>query len=514
MTAATTEPGTHAAGAKPQVWFLTGSQELYGPETLAQVADQSERIQWLLTSSGGISAEIVSKPVLTDTASIRRTMQEASTDPTCVGVIAWMHTFSPAKMWITGLDALRKPLLHLHTQLNEALPWSSIDMDFMNLNQAAHGDREFGFIQTRLGVARKTIAGHASDPTVVSRIDSWVRAALGAARLRELRLARFGDNMRDVAVTEGDKVEAQRRFGYDVYGYGVGDLVKAVNEVSDAEADKLARSYFDEYEVPAALRPDGEKYASVCEGARIEIGMRNFLSAGNFKAFTTTFEDLHGLKQLPGLAVQRLMRDGYGFGAEGDWKTSALVRAMKVMSAGMKGGVSFMEDYTYHFNGGSGDKVLGAHMLEICESIAASKPKLDVLPLSIGGKADPVRLIFDSNTGPAIGASIMDMGQRFRMVANIVDVVPTEAPLPKLPVARALWLPRPSLKVAAAAWIHAGGAHHTSFSYAVTVDHLRDFAEMAGIEFLLIDENTRIEEFKKELRWNDLYYHLANGVLH
>jgi L-arabinose isomerase len=304
--------------------------------------------------------------------------------------------------------------------------------------------------------------------------------------------------MRDVAVTEGDKVEAQLQFGYDVYGYGVGDLVKSVNEVSDAEIDQLVQSYLDEYEVAPELRPGGERHASVCEGARIEIGLRNFLSAGNFKAFTTTFEDLHGLKQLPGLAVQRLMRDGYGFGAEGDWKTSALVRAMKVMSAGVKGGVSFMEDYTYHFDGGSGDKVLGAHMLEICESIAAGKPKLDVLPLSIGGKADPVRSIFDANTGPAVCASLMDLGQRFRLVVNLVDVVPTEEALPKLPVARALWLPRPNLKTAAAAWIYAGGAHHTGFSYSVTADHLRDFAEMAGIEFLLIDENTRLQDIKKE----------------
>jgi L-arabinose isomerase len=317
--------------------------------------------------------------------------------------------------------------------------------------------------------------------------------------------------MRDVAVTEGDKVEAQLRLGYDVYGYGVGDLVKVVREVSDSEIDQLVQSYFDEYEVPPALMPGGEKHASVCEGARIEIGLRHFLSAGNFKAFTTTFEDLHGLEQLPGLAVQRLMRDGYGFGAEGDWKTSALVRAMKVMSNGVNGGVSFMEDYTYHFNG-SGDGVLGAHMLEICESIAAGKPKLEVLPLSIGGKADPVRLIFDANTGPAICASIMDMGQRFRLVANIVDVVPTDEPLPKLPVARALWQPRPNLKTAAAAWIYAGGAHHTGFSYSVTADHLRDFADIAGIEFLLIDENTRLEDFRKELRWNDLYYHMKNGL--
>jgi L-arabinose isomerase len=423
-----------------------------------------------------------------------------------------MHTFSPAKMWIAGLSLLKKPFLHLHTQFGRGIPWSEIDMNFMNLHQSAHGDREFGFIGSRLRLNRKVVVGHWQDEDVQTGIGVWSRAACAWADWQGARIARFGDNMRDVAVTEGDKVEAQLRFGYDVYGYGVGDLVKAVNEVSDAEADKLAQSYLDEYEVPVALRPNGEKYVSVCEGARIEIGMRNFLSAGNFKAFTTTFEDLHGLKQLPGLAVQRLMRDGYGFGAEGDWKTSALVRAMKVMSAGMQGGVSFMEDYTYHFNGGSGDKVLGAHMLEICESIATGKPKLDVLPLSIGGKSDPVRLIFDSNTGPAIGASIMDMGQRFRLVANVVDVVPTDEPLPKLPVARALWLPRPNLKTAAAAWIYAGGAHHTSFSYAVTADHLRDFADMAGIEFLLIDENTRIEDFKKELRWNDLYYHMAAGL--
>jgi L-arabinose isomerase len=497
-----------------EVWFVTGSQHLYGPETLEQVAKDSREIAAALDASVTIPVKVVFKPVLTTPEVIRDLCLEANSARNCVGLITWMHTFSPAKMWIAGLSLLKKPFLHLHTQFGREIPWAEIDMDFMNLHQSAHGDREFGFIGSRLRLNRKVVVGHWQDEGVQSEIGVWTRAACAWADWQGARVARFGDNMRDVAVTEGDKVEAQRRFGYDVYGYGVGDLVKAVNEVSDAEADKLARSYFDEYEVPTALRPDGEKYASVCEGARIEIGMRNFLSAGNFKAFTTTFEDLHGLRQLPGLAVQRLMRDGYGFGAEGDWKTSALVRAMKVMSAGMKGGVSFMEDYTYHFNGGSGDKVLGAHMLEICESIAASKPKLDVLPLSIGGKADPVRLIFDSNTGPAIGASIMDMGQRFRMVASVVDVVPTEAPLPKLPVARALWSPRPSLKVAAAAWIHAGGAHHTSFSYAVTVDHLRDFAEMAGMEFLLIDENTRIEEFKKELRWNDLYYHLANGVLH
>jgi L-arabinose isomerase len=384
-------------------------------------------------------------------------------------------------------------------------------MDFMNLNQAAHGDREFGFIGSRMRLNRKVVVGHWQDEDVQASIGIWTRAACAWADWQGTKIARFGDNMRDVAVTDGDKVEAQIRLGYDVYGYGVGDLVCAVNEASDADVQKLTEAYLDEYDVVPALQPGGERYDSLFEGARIEVGMRNFLQAGDFKAFTTTFENLHGLAQLPGLAVQRLMRDGYGFGAEGDWKTSALVRGMKVMSAGVKGGVSFMEDYTYHFST-SGDKVLGAHMLEICESIAATKPKLDILPLSIGGKADPVRLIFDANTGPAVGASIMDMGQRFRLVANVVDVVPTDAPLPNLPVARAFWLPRPNLKTAAAAWIYAGGAHHTSFSYSVTAEHLRDFADMAGLEFLLIDENTKLEEFKKELRWNDLYYQL-NGSL-
>ena len=494
-----------------EVWFVTGSQHLYGPKTLEQVAEHSREIASTLDASTQIPVKIIFKPVLTTPDAIRDLCMEANSAKNCIGLVTWMHTFSPAKMWIAGLSLLKKPFLHLHTQYNREIPWSEIDMNFMNLNQAAHGDREFGFIGSRLRLNRKVVVGHWQDEDVQREIGTWIRAACAWADWQGAKIARFGDNMRDVAVTEGDKVEAQRRFGYDVYGYGVGDLVKVVNEASDSEINQLVESYFDEYEVSSALRPEGEKYASVCEAARIEIGLRKFLSAGNFKAFTTTFEDLHGLQQLPGLSVQRLMRDGYGFGAEGDWKTAALVRAMKVMNDGMQGGVSFMEDYTYHFFN-STDKVLGAHMLEICESIAAGKPKLEVFPLSIGGKADPARLIFDTNTGPAVCVSIMDMGQRFRMVVNVVDVVPTDEPLPKLPVARALWLPRPDLKTAAAAWIHAGGAHHTGFSYSVTADHLRDFAEMAGIEFLLIDENTHLEEFKKELRWNDLYYHLANGL--
>jgi len=496
-----------------EVWFVTGSQHLYGPKTLETVAEHSREIAGALDASAEMPVKVVFKPVLTTPEAIRELCLEANSTKNCVGLITWMHTFSPAKMWIAGLTLLKKPFLHLHTQYSREIPWSTIDMDFMNLNQSAHGDREFGFIGSRLRLDRKVVVGHWGDGGVQCEIGTWVRAACAWADWQGARVARFGDNMRDVAVTEGDKVEAQIRLGYDVYGYGVGDLVKAVNDASDADVKKMTQAYLDEYEVVTALQPGGEKHASLVEGARIEVGMRNFLSTGNIKAFTTTFEDLHGLPQLPGLAVQRLMRDGYGFGAEGDWKTSALVRAMKVMSEGLKGGVSFMEDYTYHFSA-DGDKVLGAHMLEICESIAApsGKPKLEILPLSIGGKADPVRLIFDANTGPAIGASIMDMGQRFRIVANVVDVVPTDEPLPNLPVARALWLPRPSLKVAAATWIYAGGAHHTSFSYAVTADHLRDFAEMAGVEFLLIDETTRVDEFKEKLRWNDLYYHLNKGL--
>jgi L-arabinose isomerase len=494
-----------------EVWFVTGSQHLYGPKTLEQVAEHSREIAAFLGASALIPVKVVFKPVLTTPEVIRELCLEANSTKNCIGLITWMHTFSPAKMWIGGLTQLKKPFLHLHTQYNREIPWSEIDMNFMNLNQAAHGDREFGFIGSRLRLNRKVVVGFWQDADVLNSIGVWTRAASAWADAQGGKLARFGDNMRDVAVTEGDKVEAQIRLGYDVYGYGVGDLVNVVNQASDAEIDRLVQQYLDEYDVAPALKPGGERNTSLREGARIEIGLRNFLAAGNFSAFTTTFEDLHGLAQLPGMAVQRLMRDGYGFGAEGDWKTSALVRSMKVMSAGLKGGVSFMEDYTYHFSA-SGDKILGAHMLEICESIAATKPKLEILPLSIGGKADPVRLIFDSNTGPAIGASIMDMGQRFRLVANMVDVVPTDAPLPKLPVARALWLPRPNLKTAAAAWIYAGGAHHTSFSYSVTAEHLQDFADMAGIEFLLIDENTNLTDFRDKLRWNDLYYHLSKGL--
>jgi L-arabinose isomerase len=492
---------------KFEVWFVTGSQHLYGPKTLEQVAEHSREIASALNNSVHIPVQVVFKPVLTTPDSIRELCLEANSAKNCVGLIIWMHTFSPAKMWIAGLSLLSKPFAHLHTQYNRAIPWSEIDMDFMNLNQSAHGDREFGFIGSRMRLNRKVVVGHWQDEDVQSDLGIWTRAACAWHDAQTGKVARFGDNMRDVAVTEGDKVEAQIILGYDVYGYGVGDLVKGINAVADKEIDQLVKEYLDKYDVVPTLQPKGEKHSSLREAARIESGLRDFLKSGNFTAFTTTFEDLHGLAQLPGLAVQRLMADGYGFGAEGDWKTSALVRAMKVMSAGLKGGVSFMEDYTYHFSP-SGDKVLGAHMLEICESIAVGKPRLEIYPLSIGGKADPLRLIFDTHTGPAVCASLMDLGDRFRLLVNQVDVVPADAPLPKLPVARAVWRPRPDLKTAAAAWIYAGGAHHTSFSYALTPTHLQDFAEMADIEYLLIDENTRVEEFKKELRWNDLYYHL------
>jgi L-arabinose isomerase len=495
---------------KPQIWFLTGSQGLYGQQTLDQVADQSRQIQQTLVA-GDLVAELVGKPVLVDAGAIRAVMLDANADPNCIGVIAWMHTFSPAKMWITGLDALRKPLLHLHTQLNVSLPWSSIDMDFMNLNQAAHGDREFGYIQSRLGVARKTIAGHASDPSVVARINAWARAAAGAQHLRGLRLARFGDNMRDVAVTEGDKVEAELRFGVSVNTYGVNDLVALVDAAPDEAVDALLAEYADVYELAPELAKDGDRHESLRYAARIEAGMRQFLTAGGFGAFTTNFEDLGGLRQLPGLAVQRLMADGYGFGGEGDWKTSALLAAVKAMGAGTGRGTSFMEDYTYHFGPGE-PKILGAHMLEVCPSVAAGRPRAEIHPLGIGNREDPVRLVFDAVAGPAVVIGMADMGDRFRLVANAVEVTAPDQPLPKLPVARAVWKPAPSLSTSAECWLTAGGPHHTVLTQAVGAETLRDFAEMLHTELLLIDERTEPGDFADRIRWNQAYYRLSRPL--
>jgi len=495
---------------KSQVWFLTGSQHLYGPETLDQVAAQSAEIQGLLTDAG-LSAEIVGKPVLTDSGAIRQVMLEANADPSCLGVIAWMHTFSPAKMWITGLDVLRKPLLHLHTQHNQSLPWATIDMDFMNLNQAAHGDREFGFIQARLGVPRKTIAGHAADPVVARRIDAWMRAAAGYSHLRTLRLARFGDNMRDVAVTEGDKVEAELRFGVSVNTYGVNDLVAVVDAVLDADVDALVAEYSDVYDLAPELRKDGERHESLRYAARIEAGLRQFLVTGGFGAFTTNFEDLGGLRQLPGLAVQRLMADGYGFGGEGDWKTSALLAAVKAMGTGTGRGTSFMEDYTYHFGPGE-PKILGAHMLEVCPTIAAERPRCEIHPLGIGNREDPVRLVFDAATGPGVVIGLADMGDRFRLVANEIEVVPPDEPLPALPVARAVWKPQPSLSTSAECWLTAGGPHHTVMTQAVGSETLRDFADMERTELLVIDERTTPYDFADRVRWNQAYYRLSRPI--
>jgi L-arabinose isomerase len=493
-----------------QLWFVAGSQHLYGPDTLRTVEEHSRQIADALGKSERIPAAIAWRPVVTTSDAIQQLAQQANASSECAGLIAWMHTFSPAKMWVAGLKMLQKPLLHLHTQFNRDLPWPTIDMDFMNLNQSAHGDREFGFIGSRMRLRRKIVAGFWSDDDVLDDIGVWARAAIAWDDAQHLKIARFGDNMRSVAVTEGDKVEAELRLGYSVNGYGMGDLVERVRAVSDAGVAKLAEEYDELYDVAAELRPGGARRQALLDAARIELGLREFLQEGGFKAFTDTFEDLHGLQQLPGIAVQRLMADGYGFGAEGDWKTAALVRTMKVMSAGLEGGTSFMEDYTYHLRGGG--RVLGAHMLEVCPSIADGRPSLEIHPLAIGGKADPVRLVFTAGRGAAVNASIVDRGERFRMVVNEVEVVAPDQPLPRLPVARAVWKPAPDLRVAATSWILAGGSHHTGFSRALTARHLEDYAGIAGIEFLLIDRNTTVSSFEKELRWNEAYYRFRDSM--
>jgi L-arabinose isomerase len=497
--------------AQLEAWFVTGSQEMYGESVLGQVDEHSREIASALDAEEAIPVRLVHKPVMTSAESIRRLCLEADATPACVGVIAWMHTFSPAKMWIAGLTALAKPLLHLHTQYNRDLPWAEIDMDFMNLNQSAHGDREFGFLETRMQLRRKTVFGHWRDPAVCDRIGTWSRAACGWHEAQHLGVARFGDNMRQVAVTEGDKVEAQLRLGISVNGYGADELAVAVDDVAGPAVDRLVDEYEEEYALVPELREGGDRRESLRDAARIEAGLRGFLDAGGFKAFTDTFENLDGLPQLPGLAVQRLMADDYGFGAEGDWKTAALLRILKVAATGLDGGTSFMEDYTYHLDP-AGPKVLGAHMLEVCPSIAAGRPSCEIHPLSIGGKQDPVRLVFTAAPGPAVVVSLVDLGDRFRLVANEVEIVPPDAELPRLPVARAVWRPQPDLTTAAETWLIAGGAHHTVLTTALGIEALADFAEIAGLELLVIDGRTRIEDFKKELRWNQAYYHLARGL--
>jgi len=490
---------------KFEVWFITGSQHLYGEETLKLVAEHSTQIAGGLNSAAQIPVRVVYKPVVKTPEEIYATMQEANTNENCVGIITWMHTFSPAKMWIRGLSILQKPMLHLHTQFNRDIPWSSINMDFMNLNQSAHGDREFGFLVSRMRKNRKVVVGHWQDADVLNQINTWTRAAAGWHDWQGAKFARIGDNMRYVAVTEGDKVEAELKFGFAVNTYGVGDLVKVINDVSDAAINALLAVYEDVYTMDASLKKGGAAHHSVYEAAKIEIGLRTFLQDGGFKGFTDTFEDLHGMIQLPGIAAQRLMADGYGFAGEGDWKTAALVRAFKVMGAGLPGGNAFMEDYTYHFDPNN-MLVLGSHMLEVDASLASGKPTLEVHPLGIGGKADPARLVFNVAGGPALNASIIDMGNRFRMLVNDVEAVEPQHKLPNLPVARVLWKPYPDMKTGCAAWIYAGGAHHTAYSQNLTAEHLLDFAEIAGLEFLRIGKETRLDQFRNELRWNEVAY--------
>jgi L-arabinose isomerase len=493
-----------------EVWFAAGSQHLYGPAALRTVGEHAGEIAGALDAADAVPVRVVGKPVVATSEAIRELCLEANAAATCVGVIAWMHTFSPAKMWIAGLSALDKPLLHLHTQFNRDLPWNEIDMDFMNLNQSAHGDREFGFIGARMGLDRKVVVGHWRDEDVIARIGTWARAACGWHEARSLSVVRFGDNMRQVAVTEGDKVEAEIRLGISVNGFGVGDLADSVRGAPEAAVDTLLAEYEEQYAVAPELLTGGSRRAALRDAARIEAGLRAFLDDHRSKAFTDTFEDLHGLSQLPGIGAQRLMADGYGFAAEGDWKTAALVRILKVMSAGLEGGTSFMEDYTYDLPPGDA-KVLGAHMLEVCPSIAAETPSCEIHPLSIGGREDPVRLVFTAAPGPAIVVAMLDLGDRFRIVANEIEIVPPDEPLPRLPVARAVWKPKPGLSTAAEAWLLAGGPHHTVLTSALGIEPIADLAEIAGIELLVIDEQTRVSDFKQELRWNQAYYRLARG---
>lgn len=482
-----------------EFWFITGGQHLYGTDAFAQMNAHSCEISEFLSSK--LPCKVVCKGLVTLPEEISAVVAQANQAEQCAGVIMWMHVFSPAKMWIAALKSLQKPMLHLHTQYNREIPWDTIDMDFMNLNQSAHGDREHGFIVSRMGIERKVVVGYWQDEEVIKQVDSWMRAAAAWGFSKSLKVARFGDNMREVAVTEGDKVEAQIKFGWSVNGYGMGDLVEVINSVSDEEIEAKMAQYAERYE----FNTDNREAVRV--QAKYECAMRKFLENGGFGAFTTTFEDLHGLRQLPGLAVQNMLADGYGFGAEGDWKTSALTAVMKYMAKGLKGGTVFMEDYTYHLEKGK-ELALGAHMLEVCPTIAEDKPKIEVHPLGIGGKEDPARLVFNGQQGRAVAATILDMGNRFRMVVSTMELVKIRRKMPKLPVARVLWKPLPNLATSAHAWILAGGAHHTCLSNALSVENLRDFARIAGIEFVVIDENTSIEEFEKELKYNEIYYKL------
>jgi L-arabinose isomerase len=498
----------HTAG-ESEIWFLTGSQSLYGEDILGQVATQSQEIVTQINNSQVVPVKVVWKPVLLNPDGIRGICLEATGNSSCIGVITWMHTFSPAKMWIAGLTSLQKPLLHLHTQINSELPWESIDMDFMNLNQAAHGDREHGHIQARMHLSRKVVAGHTSDPVVIERVANWTRAAIGWNQSQNLKMARFGDNMRSVAVTDGDKTSAQMAFGFSVEAYGINALVESVNAATATEIDAVVDDYLSIFDVQASLQKYQGSHESLRYAASIEVGLENFLKAGGFTAFTTNFEDLGGLKQLPGIAVQRLMAKGYGFGGEGDWKTAALLRIVKSMTIGLSGGSSFMEDYTYHFGPGE-PKVLGAHMLEVCPSITSEKPRCEIHPLGIGGRQDPVRLVFNATPGQGRVIGLMDMGDRFRIVSNEIEIVNPDRPISKLPVARAVWKPKPSLSISAESWIYAGGSHHTVLSTSLSAETLNDFATIANVEHLKIDENTKVDEFHRQIRWNGVFYKFSS----
>ena len=493
--------------SKKEIWFVVGSQNLYGEETLKQVAVHSQEIAKGIDACSNVPVKVIYKSVAKSPNEITDICLEANANKNCIGIIAWMHTFSPAKMWINGLSILKKPLCHLHTQYNAEIPWATIDMDFMNLNQSAHGDREFGYIMSRMRKKRKVIVGHWEDKRVQTKLGNWSRVALGWDEMQNLKVARFGDNMREVAVTCGDKVEAQIRFGMSVNGYDSSDIINKMKLVTDAQVDALVAVYEESYNLAPKLQKGGEQRQSLLDAAKIELGLRAFLEEGGFGAFTDTFENLGELKQLPGIATQRLMADGYGFGGEGDWKTAAMVRVMKVMNIGLEGGTSFMEDYTYHFTPEK-SYVLGSHMLEICPSITDGKPSCEIHPLGIGGKEDPVRLVFNSPAGEAINVSLVDMGTRFRLIVNEVVAVKPMADLPKLPVARVLWDCKPNLDIAATAWILAGGAHHTVYSQAVTTEFMEDFADIAGIELVVIDNDTKIRAFKDTLNANEAYYHL------
>lgn len=500
----------NASPEEREIWFLTGSQGLYGEDTLTQVAKQAQEIVLQLEQAYEIPYRIVFKPVLKDSEAIQEVILAANASGSCIGLIAWMHTFSPAKMWIRGLRKLQRPLLHLHTQHNVELPWERIDMDFMNLNQAAHGDREFAYIQSRLNISRKTVVGHVSSPRTRGKIDSWARAAAGWHEIRQLKLARFGDNMRNVAVTEGDKTEAEVKFGVSVNSWSVNELAQAVAAVTEPAIDALVAEYERSYDVVPELCSSGSRHDSLRYGARLELGLRSFLESGGFGAFTTNFEDLGELRQLPGLAVQRLMADGYGFGAEGDWKTAVLVRVAKVMAEGLPGGASLMEDYTYNLVPGR-EVILGAHMLEICPTLTTARPSLEIHPLGIGGKEDPVRLVFTADPGPAVLVSLVDMRERFRLTANVVQNVVPERDLPNLPVARAVWKPAPDLETSAECWLSAGGAHHTVMSTALGAEVWEDFAAIADVELAMIDQDSSTASFVRELKMNQAYYRLAQG---